>query len=355
MPPPRVLVIVGTRPEVVKMAPVIEALQARRSLETRVCVTGQHGALIEQQLQDFGLRPDLAFQAHQEGQSLGALTGRLAMGLDGVLAEYEPQLVLVQGDTTTALMAALVAFSTGVRVGHVEAGLRSGLMEEPFPEEMNRRLIGQLACLHFAPTVGAKVNLLREGVRGLVEITGNPVVDSLRRMLRQEVMSSEVRDILRRVPEGGHLVVVTMHRRESWGARLALFIRAVRRLVEEHKNLLVVWPLHGNRALAEAVRTVIHDVDRLELHQAMAYSSFIPLLVRAGLVITDSGGVIEEAVTLGARLIIVRNVTERPEAVAAGRASLLRPDWVLGLTEQAEKMLAEAPSRQWCEVFGDGH
>lgn len=319
-----VVVVVGTRPEVIKLAPVVRALRRSAALEPVLVSTGQHREMLDQALEVFGLTPDVDLGVMRRDQSPGDVAARTLLGLGEVLEAADPAWVVVQGDTTTALAAALGAFYAGRRVAHVEAGLRSGNRLEPFPEEMNRRLVDQVADLLFAPTGAAGDTLLEEGFRAdRVLVTGNTVVDALL-WARQEARARGL------VPPAGcratptrRLVLVTAHRRESFGAGIEGICRAILRIVREQPDVEVCYPVHLNPRVAEPVRRLLGGNPRITLVGPTSYLEFVALLDRADLVLTDSGGVQEEAPAFGKPLLVLRDVTERPEGVLAGVALLV--------------------------------
>jgi len=339
------MVAFGTRPEAVKMAPVVHALKRRaEACQLRVCVTGQHRQMLDQVLEAFSIVPDEDLNLMRPGQDLAGLTARALAGMQEALRRWRPDLLLVHGDTTTTLAASLAAYYEKVPVGHVEAGLRTGDPYSPWPEEMNRRLTGALAAVHFAPTERARRNLLAEGVPPeSVHVTGNTVVEALQAAAErvkedrslQERMAEEF-PFLRPAPDGGRerrLVLVTGHRRESFGPDLERICRALRRLAER-SDVEIVYPVHLNPQVQEPVHRILKGVPRLHLAPPLDYLPFVYLLSRAHFVLTDSGGIQEEAPSLGKPVLVTRAKTERPEAVAAGAAR-----WV-GADE--EKIYAEA-------------
>jgi len=328
---PRVLVVVGTRPEAIKMAPVVHALESRSSqVESRLALTGQHDELVDQVLSAFRMSPAYDLEIMRPGQSLYDVAHACLDGLRGVIQEYRPHLVLVQGDTATVFLGALGAFFEKVGVGHVEAGLRSrhpGLpYPDPYPEEIFRRLTGVLTFHHFAPTRLARENLLGEGVPSeRVHVTGNTVVDALRAAaaVPHEAREPDLREAL----EGGRrLILLTAHRRESFGAPLREAFSAVRELVEEHGDVEVLYPVHPNPQVMEPAREILSGHARIRLTQPLDYLDLVTALRHAALVLTDSGGIQEEAPTFGAPVLVLREATERPEGVAAGVARLVGTD-----------------------------
>ncbi|HYI63309.1 MAG TPA: UDP-N-acetylglucosamine 2-epimerase (non-hydrolyzing) [Allosphingosinicella sp.] len=350
------LAVFGTRPEAVKLAPVLRALKAEPAIETQVCVTGQHRELLDQALDFFSIEPDFDLDLMTSDQALNPLVARLVEELDRVLARAAPDRVIVQGDTSTALAAALAAFHRSIPVAHVEAGLRTYRPVQPFPEEYNRRAIGLIADLHFAPTRTARDNLLAERLQGEVFVTGNSGVDALDMVLdRLDTDASLFRRVdaaLPPIPEGSRLVAVTAHRRESFGAPFAAMCGALARLAER-ADIEIVFPLHPNPALSAPAEAALGGLARVRLLPPLDLPCFVALMQRAHLVLTDSGGVQEEAVTLGKPVLVLREATERPEGVEAGAALRVGtdPERIL----HAAEMLIEAPAMgQRSQVYGDG-
>ena len=306
------------------MAPVIRALEAygSRILTTNVN-SAQHSGLLYPLVRSLGIRVDHDLRVMEHGQGLNGVCARVLASLDGMLASEEPDVVLVQGDTTTALAGALAAFNRGVPVGHVEAGLRSGDARNPFPEEMNRRLISRLATYHFAATEGNRERLLSEGVDAFhVFVTGNPVVDTLKEFLATPSELPAARDVLGQT-EGLRRIVLTTHRRESFGEVMTENLKVLRRFVRRREDVALIFPVHPNPSVVGAARKVFRRQERIHLIEPLPYAEFVRLLARAWLIVSDSGGVQEEAPTLGRPLLILRENTERPEAVASGVARLV--------------------------------
>lgn len=355
-----VLVILGTRPEAIKLAPVIRALSGSRTLAPRVCVTGQHREMLDQMLALFGIRPDRDLDVMRPDQNLFDLTTRALTGLHGVLETDPPAAVLVQGDTTTAMVAALAAFYCRVPVGHVEAGLRTGATYDPFPEEMNRRLTTQLATWHYAPTACAADNLRREGIaEERIVVTGNTVVDALQIAVAQ-LERDRTACALAVPPErlaGRRLVLVTGHRRESFGEGLRNICLALRDLAERHGDTVFVYPVHRNPAVQQPVHELLADRPNVVLTAPLDYLPFVDLMRRAYLILTDSGGVQEEAPSLGVPVLVMRETTERPEAIAAGTAALVgtrREAIVAAASQLLTDVDAHARMRAAQNPFGDG-
>ena len=323
--PLRVLSVFGTRPEAIKMAPVVRALERESGrIVSRVCVTGQHRELLDEVLELFAIDPHYDLDVMSPAQSPTAVAAEVLRRLEPVLAAERPDWVLVQGDTTTAAMGALAAFYGGARVAHVEAGLRSHEPREPFPEELNRRIAGVTADLHFAPTPGAAANLLREGVSpDDVLVTGNTVVDALHAALATPARPSRELDS---IPPGSRIVLVTAHRRESFGPPLERICRAVRRIAVGFPDVTVVLPAHPNPSVRIALESHLPRSRSIRVVEPLDYRTMVDLLRRATLVLTDSGGLQEEAPSLGKPVLVLRDVTERHEAVDAGTVELVGTD-----------------------------
>ena len=354
----RVLCLFGTRPEIIKLAPVLRALAARDGLAVETVASGQHGDLLRPFAAEFGVTIERDLEVMRTGQTPSAVASRVLAGLDPVLAESAPDLVLVQGDTTTAAAGALAAFHRGVPVGHVEAGLRTGDLARPFPEELNRRLISRIASLHFAPTDHNAATLRAEGVPAATIVrTGNPVVDTLTATLGQRGPSPEL--VQRLEPtEGQRLLVLTTHRRESFGAEMEGNLQVLRRFIQAHPDTALAFPVHPNPSVAEPTARILEGVERVHLLPPQGYADFLHLLSRAWLVVSDSGGIQEEAPSLGKPVLVLRSNTERPEAVVAGVARLVGGDPARLLREL--DALAEDDTwirqvRQIPNPFGDGH
>jgi UDP-N-acetylglucosamine 2-epimerase (non-hydrolysing) len=350
----RVLVVLGTRPEAIKLAPVLGALATSAALTARLCVTGQHRSMLDQMLAVFGLMPAHDLAVMQPGQDLAGVTARIVAGLAPVLVAESPAAVLVQGDTSTAFAAALAAFYAGVPVGHVEAGLRTGRTDLPFPEEMHRRLLTQLAGWHYAPTARAAAALRREGVAdSAIAVTGNTVVDALQMIAaRAPVTPAGLGEL-----DGTRLVLVTGHRRESIGAGLAALCEALLALADRFSDVRIVYPVHLNPAVHDPVHARLGAHPRIILGPPLDYLAFIALLRRAHLVITDSGGVQEEAPSFGVPVLVTRATTERQEALDAGVARLVGTDRDAIVSAAAQLLsdpTAHAAMRATANPFGDG-
>ena len=317
----RIFIVLGTRPEAIKLAPVVRACRARPDdFETIVCLTGQHRELVRPLVDYFDLRPDVDLDLMSPGQSLAELTSRCLTKLDAALAEHRPDVVVVQGDTTTAMTAAMAAFFRRVPVVHVEAGLRTGDMNSPFPEEFNRRVVTLAAALHCAPTERAAANLRAEGVADdRILVTGNTAIDAL--LWTRDRLKSQISNL--RSETNRPLVLITAHRRESFGPGFDGICTAVAILAGRYPNHRFVWPLHPNPQASEPVRRALGDLANVELIAPLEYPDFVRTMDAATLILTDSGGVQEEAPSLGKPVLVLREETERPEGIAAGCAELV--------------------------------
>lgn len=319
----RILVVMGTRPEGIKLAPVVREFIQQRSIEPILVNTGQHTALLEQAIDIFGLRPDFDLSIGQPNMSLTDITSACIRGLEPVLAEIAPDAVLVQGDTTSTLSGALAAFYAGIPLIHLEAGLRTGDPLNPFPEEINRRIVSQIAALHLAPTVSAAQNLLREGRdRSSIVVTGNTVVDAL--LWTAGTRQGDSQDWFQRAEgKGRRALLVTAHRRESWGVGVRDIGTALRQLSIDIPDISIVIPLHPNPILHNSINPFVQDRENIHVIPPMPYPEFVSILVQSDVVLTDSGGIQEEAPALGKPVLVMRATTERPEGIAAGTAALV--------------------------------
>jgi UDP-N-acetylglucosamine 2-epimerase (non-hydrolysing) len=349
-----VLAVFGTRPEAIKIAPVIRALEALPVLDVRVAVTGQHRQMLDQALDVFELAPDHDLNLMTPGQTLPELTSRLLCALDPLLDAEAPAAVIVHGDTTTAMATALAAFYRQIPVGHVEAGLRTSERYAPFPEEINRRLISALATWHFAPTQTGREALLREGIaEDDILVTGNTVIDALYYTLAHS------RPRLAEIPAPGRrLLLVTAHRRENFGAPFEALCRAILRVAEGYPDLEVCYPVHLNPHVRRTVEQVLAGHPRIRLLEPLDYIAFAHLLARAHIVLTDSGGVQEEGPALGKPVLVMRDVTERPEAIDAGVVELVGTDEeriVARLRRLLDDPAAYAGMARAVSPYGDGH
>lgn len=326
----KILSVFGTRPEAIKMAPVVHALAHDPYFDAKVCVTAQHRQMLDQVLDMFAIRPDFDLDLMRADQSLEALTENVLHGMAGVFARWRPDMVLVHGDTTTTLGTALAAYYARLPIGHVEAGLRTGDKYAPWPEEMNRRLTGALADVHFAPTPQARDNLLHEGIRpSSIHVTGNTVIDALlsmkQRLCQNDTLRTQMEKRFSFLDRDKALVLVTGHRRENFGNGIASICQAIT-AVARRDDVQIVYPVHCNPHVQEPVRRLLAHLPHVFLLEPLDYPAFVYLLMRCALVLTDSGGIQEEAPALGKPVLVTRTSTERPEAVAAGTALLVGPD-----------------------------
>lgn len=350
----KVLVVLGTRPEAVKLAPVVMELRRRAGVDTVLCATGQHREMLDQVLRLFQLTPDHDLDLMRADQQLADITSGVLSGVSGVIIREKPDVVVVQGDTTTAMAGSLAAFFHRVPVGHVEAGLRTGLRTSPFPEELMRRMVGRIAELHFAPTTRAAENLRREGAdtEGAVYLTGNTVVDAVRWIARNRPARSPLM-----LQEGRQLLLVTAHRRENFGQPIRDVCDALRALVSRNDRLEIVYPVHPNPNISGPVHAALGDVERIRLVAPLDYSELVDLMRRSVLVLTDSGGLQEEAPVFGKPVLVLRNETERPEAVEAGTAMIVGTDPGC-IVRETERLLSDADAydamAQAHSPFGDG-
>ena len=348
----RILVAVGTRPEAIKMAPVVIALRREPWAEVRVLATAQHRDMLDQVLAVFDIVPDLDLDMMRPNQSLPGLTSRLLQELDGVLASEAPDAVLVQGDTTTVMTVALAAFYHHISVGHVEAGLRTGDLRNPFPEEMNRVVAGRLSRWHFAPTATARQNLLQEHFDpASIHVTGNTVIDALLQVAGQKP------ELVIDIPRERRLLLVTAHRRENFGEPFKQVCEAIRELADRYPDIQVLYPVHPNPNVAGPARKILGAHPRITLCEPLAYRDFVAAMKAAYLILTDSGGVQEEAPALGKPVLVMRHETERPEAVAEGVVKLVGPDRE-AIVREAARLLddpeAYAAMAKGSSPYGDG-
>ena len=356
----KVLTVFGTRPEAIKMAPVVQALQRAPELQPIVCVTGQHREILDQMLGVFGIEADYDLNVMRPNQTLEGLTAAALTALGPVLDKERPDWLVVQGDTTTAMASALAAYYRKIKVAHVEAGLRTGDKYAPFPEEVNRRVIAAIADLHFAPTQTARQALLAENhAESTIRVTGNTGIDALF-WTRAEAQAGRVAGPagLEAELQGKRLVLVTAHRRENFDTGMDEICRALKTLAERFEDILVVLPVHPNPNVKGPIEAQLSDVAGIRLIAPVDYGPFVWLIDRAAIILTDSGGIQEEGTALGKPMLVMRDVTERPEAVAAGGALLVgaHADAIIG--KASELLTDDALYRRMSrgsDVFGDGH
>ncbi len=357
----RVLSVFGTRPEAIKMAPVITELQRTPEVESRVCVTAQHREMLDQVLELFDIRPDYDLDLMRKNQSLSQLSARVLTMLEPIFGEARPDWILVQGDTTTAALAALAAFYGRVKIGHIEAGLRSHNKWGPYPEEINRRVAGVVADLHFAPTESARRNLLVEGIHGSqIFVTGNTIIDALRLVQLRAWDPSPLRDAIQGLdPQRTKIIIVTAHRRENFGEPIIQICEALRRLANQYGDRVrFFYPVHRNPNISDPVHRLLSRIPNIILSDPLEYLPLVHLMKRSYLVLTDSGGIQEEAPALGIPALVLRDVTERPEAVASGNVRLVGTD-PNRIVEEVSRLLDNRSEHkrmaQAANPYGDGH
>ena len=349
----KILLIFGTRPEAIKMCPLVNELKKRKTLQTVVCVTGQHREMLRGVLNAFCVAPDYDLSLMKEGQTLFDITLGILSKIKAVLESEKPDIVLVHGDTTTAFASALACFYMQIPIGHIEAGLRTYHIQSPFPEEFNRRAVALVSTLHFAPTEAARENLLKEGIDPqTVFVTGNTAIDALKTTVKRDY-THPLLDWAR----DSRLILVTAHRRESLGAPMQAMLRAIRRVIDEHPDVRAVYPVHMNPAVRQAAKRELGGIERIRLTEPFDVLDFHNVLAKSYLVLTDSGGIQEEAPALGKPVLVMRSTTERPEGVAAGTLKLV------GTSErtiyESFKLLLENPAAynamaKASNPYGDG-
>lgn len=314
----KVMTVFGTRPETIKMAPLVKELQKREEMETIVCVTAQHRQMLDQVLDAFQIKPDYDLDIMKQGQTLSDITVRVLKGLEEVIEQVKPDIVLVHGDTTTTFAGALAAFYHQIPIGHVEAGLRTYNKYSPYPEEINRQFVGLVADMNFAPTERSKQNLLDEGKKAeTIYVTGNTAIDAL-----QTTVDEQYEDEITDWAKDARLIVLTAHRRENLGEPMRNMFRAIKRIVEKYDDIKVVYPVHLNPVVVNTANEILGDCDKVKLIKPLEVLEFHNLLNKSYLILTDSGGIQEEAPSLGKPVIVLRDTTERPEGVEAGTLKL---------------------------------
>ena len=352
----KIITIFGTRPEAIKMAPLVKELERREEIESKVCVTAQHREMLDQVLELFDIKPDFDLNIMQTRQTLTGITSKVLEGLEEVFENEKPDMILVHGDTTTTFAGGLAAFYQQIKVGHVEAGLRTFNKYFPFPEEMNRKLTGSLADLHFAPTKGSKDNLLREGiVESDIYITGNTVIDAMKHTVEENYVFEN--DELNNIDFNKKIIMITAHRRENWGEGIENICIALNKIVEQNEDVEIVYLVHLNPVVKEVVFERLGGNDKIHLLSPLDTKETHNLMNKSFMVMTDSGGLQEEAPHLGKPVLVLRDVTERPEAVAAGTVKLVGTD-VEQIVKEANELLKN--SEAYCRMsksinpYGDG-
>lgn len=350
----KVMTVFGTRPEAIKMAPLVKELESRPEIESIVCVTAQHRQMLDQVLNTFDIRPHYDLDIMKPGQSLADITSRVLQSLDKVIKQVKPDIILVHGDTTTTLAAGFAAFYNQVLLGHVEAGLRTYDKYSPYPEEVNRQVTGIIADLHFAPTEVSKNNLIKEGKdESSVYVTGNTAIDAL----KTTVKDSYTHEIIKKIGNN-RMILLTAHRRENLGENMRSMFSAIKRIVDEFNDVQVVYPIHLNPLVREIASEVFGDCNKIHLIEPLDVLNFHNFLNKSYIIMTDSGGVQEEAPSLGKPVLVLRNTTERPEGVAAGTLKLAGVDeeTIYNLTKEllTNKDLYDSMSKA-SNPYGDGH
>lgn len=352
----KIMFVFGTRPEAIKMAPLVKAVEAAEGLEPLVVVTAQHREMLDQVLQLFDVQPSYDLNLMKPGQSLTDITAGVLRGIERIVIKEKPDLVLVHGDTTTTFAGALASFYQQVPIGHVEAGLRSGNMYSPFPEEANRRLTGALTSIHFAPTPQARENLLREGIDpSIIYTTGNTVIDALMMTIRDDYAFDA--DLAEALDVPGRKVLLTTHRRENLGQPMVQIFRAIRKLHERFPDVHFYFPVHMNPKVRALAKEALSDQERVHMFEPLDYAPFANLINRMDLVLTDSGGLQEEAPAIGKPVLVLRDNTERPEAVDAGTVRLVGSDTQL-IYDTVETLFTDeaayAEMEHAVNPYGDG-
>jgi len=327
----KILTVFGTRPEAIKMAPLVKLLEEQPEFDVRVCVTAQHRQMLDSVLELFEIKPDYDLNIMKPEQTLSSITTEILSRIEPVLKEFKPDLILVHGDTSTTFCTTLAAFYQRIPVGHVEAGLRTGDLYSPWPEEANRKLTGAIASLHFAPTMQSQDNLLREGVSSdNVHVTGNTVIDALLwvkdKLFSDQVLSQSLSEHFPFLREDARLVLITGHRRENFGDGFERICAAILTLAKDFPDVDFLYPVHLNPNVLEPVNRILQGVSNVHLIEPQDYLPFVYLMTRAQIILTDSGGIQEEAPSLGKPVLVMRNTTERPEAIAAGTVKLVGTD-----------------------------
>lgn len=358
----KVLIVFGTRPEAIKMAPLVRALAADKRFDSKVCVTAQHREMLDQVLALFNITPEFDLDTMKSGQTLTDITVAIIKGLEPVLASYKPDVVLVHGDTATTLATSIAAYYQQIRVGHVEAGLRTSNIYSPWPEEGNRKLTGAIASYHFAPTETSKQNLLSENVaEKTINVTGNTVIDALllvkRNIDQNEELASELSARYPFLDSSKKMLLVTGHRRESFGDGFERICEALKQVAKAFSDVQIVYPVHLNPNVQRPVNRLLSELDNVFLIEPQDYLPFVYLMMRSHIILTDSGGIQEEAPALGKPVLVMRDTTERPEAVAAGTVKLVGTD-VSKIVSEVTSLLTDgvAYDRMSCahNPYGDG-
>lgn len=316
------MVVFGTRPEAIKVVPVIKELEARKETNPIVCVTAQHREMLDQILQEFDIQADYDLDIMEQGQTLAGITTKALVGLEKIIKEVKPDIVLVHGDTTTTFAGALAAFYNGTTIGHLEAGLRTYNKFSPYPEEMNRQMVSVLADIHFAPTQKSKQNLLKEAKKKNIYVTGNTAIDALKLTIKEDYKNSQIDDF----DENERMILLTSHRRENIGTPMENIFKAVKKIVEEYEDVKVIYPVHKNPKVREIANRILEGSPKIKLIEPLDVIDFHNLMNKSYLILTDSGGIQEEAPSLGKPVLVLRDTTERPEGIRVGTLKLVGTD-----------------------------
>ena len=351
----KVMSIFGTRPEAIKMAPLVKELEKRENVESIVCVTAQHREMLDQVLETFNIKPDYDLNIMKQGQTLGDVTTRALTGLEEVIKEAKPDIVLVHGDTTTTFAGALAAFYNQVAIGHVEAGLRTDNKYSPYPEEMNRQMVDRLSDMYFAPTEISKCNLLKENIEeSKIYITGNTAIDAMSATVDNNYTHKE----LEWIKPGERMILLTAHRRENLGEPMRHIFRAIKRIVDEFDDVKVIYPIHMNPKVREVANEVFVGDDKIKLIEPLEVFDFHNFQNKSYIILTDSGGIQEEAPSLGKPVLVLRDTTERPEGINAGTLKLVGTDEDV-IYEETKRLLTDSKEYERMSKasnpYGDGH
>ncbi len=351
----KVMSIFGTRPEAIKMAPLVKELEKRENIESIVCVTAQHREMLDQVLETFAIKPDYDLNIMKQGQTLGDVTTRALTGLEEVIKEARPDIVLVHGDTTTTFAGALAAFYNQVAIGHVEAGLRTDNKYSPYPEEMNRQMVDRLSDMYFAPTEISKTNLLKENIdESKIYITGNTAIDAMSTTVDKNYTHKE----LEWIKPGERMILLTAHRRENLGEPMRHIFKAIKRIVDEFDDVKVIYPIHMNPKVREVANEVFDGDDKVKLIEPLEVFDFHNFQNKSYIILTDSGGIQEEAPSLGKPVLVLRDTTERPEGISAGTLKLVGTDEDI-IYEETKRLLTDSKEYERMSKasnpYGDGH
>lgn len=351
----KVMSIFGTRPEAIKMAPLVKELEKRDEIESIVCVTAQHREMLDQVLETFDIKPNYDLNIMKQGQTLSEITSRALLGLESVIKESKPDIILVHGDTTTTFAGSLAAFYNQVDIGHVEAGLRTDDKYSPFPEEMNRQMVDCMTDMFFAPTEISKNNLLKENIdESKIYITGNTAIDAMSTTIKKDYAHKE----LEWIKENERLILLTAHRRENLGEPMRNIFKAVKRIVDEFDDVKVIYPIHKNPKVREVANEIFGNTDKVKLIEPLEVFDFHNFQNKSYIILTDSGGIQEEAPSLGKPVLVLRDTTERPEGISAGTLKLVGTDENI-IYEEAKKLLNDKEEYKKMSnasnPYGDGH